>query len=101
MTHISCLAILPNRRLAMKIQILGAGCAKCGLLERRAREAAALAGVNAEILKITDPDEIVDMGVLVTPALAVDGAVKKAGTVPSVEEIIGYLRNGAPGMHER
>ena len=54
-----------------------------------------------EILKITDPDEIVDMGVLVTPALAVDGAVKKAGTVASVEEIIGYLRNGAPGMHER
>ena len=75
----------------MKIQILGSGCPKCNALERNAREAAEQAGVAADIEKITDLDDIMEMGVMVTPALAVDGDVKKAGKVMTVEEITAII----------
>jgi small redox-active disulfide protein 2 len=76
----------------MKIQILGTGCPKCQTLERNAREAAAKAGIAAEIVKVSDIDEIMNMGVMVTPALAVDGVVKKAGKVLTPDEIIGFIK---------
>ena len=75
----------------MKIQILGSGCPKCNALERNAREAAEQAGVAADVEKITDLDDIMEMGVMVTPALAVDGDVKKAGKVMTVEEITAII----------
>ncbi|MFP4562121.1 MAG: thioredoxin family protein [Spirochaetia bacterium] len=71
----------------MKIQILGSGCPKCNALERNAREALVQAGIQADIEKVTDLDAIMEMGVMVTPALAVDGEVKKAGKVMTAEEI--------------
>jgi small redox-active disulfide protein 2 len=75
----------------MKIQILGSGCQKCRSLEANAKEAVAQAGLDAQIEKITNVDEISDMGVLVTPALAVDGVVKKSGKVLSVDEIVAII----------
>ncbi len=79
----------------MKIQILGTGCPKCGALERNAREAMAKTGIQAEIEKITDLDDIMAMGVMVTPALAIDGEVKKAGKVLTVEEVAEIIKEGA------
>jgi small redox-active disulfide protein 2 len=79
----------------MKIQILGTGCPKCGALERNAREAMAKTGIQAEIEKITDLDDIMAMGVMVTPALAIDGEVKKAGKVLTEEEISEIIKGGA------
>ena len=76
----------------MTIQILGMGCPKCQTLEANANKAVARAGLDAEVVKVTDADAIAEMGVIVTPALAVDGAVKKAGKVLSVEEIIDLIK---------
>jgi small redox-active disulfide protein 2 len=71
----------------MNIQILGSGCPNCQNLEKNAREAADRLGVDATFEKITDMDQIVEMGVLRTPGLAIDGAVQKFGKVFSPEEI--------------
>jgi small redox-active disulfide protein 2 len=78
----------------MKIQILGTGCAKCNALERNAKEAIAKAGVDADIEKVTDLDKIMEMGVMMTPALAVDNMVKKAGKVMTVDEIAEIIKGG-------
>ena len=76
----------------MKIQILGMGCPKCQTLEANAKAAVAKMGLNAEVVKVADSDKIADMGVMVTPALAIDGTVKKAGKVLSVDEIIELVK---------
>jgi small redox-active disulfide protein 2 len=71
----------------MVIQILGPGCPNCQNLEKNAREAAERLGLTAEFQKVTDVDEIVEMGVMRTPGLAIDGEVKKFGKVFTTEEI--------------
>lgn len=78
----------------MKIQILGSGCSKCKLLEQHAREAVAELGVQAEIEKVTDTDAIMDMGVMMTPALAIDGVVKSVGRVLTAEQVASYIQGG-------
>jgi len=76
----------------MKVQILGSGCPKCKLLEAHAREAVAELGLQAEIEKVTDSDAIMDMGVMMTPALAIDGIVKSSGRVLTKDQVASYLR---------
>jgi small redox-active disulfide protein 2 len=71
----------------MKIEILGTGCAKCNKLEELAREAVAESGSDAEIVKVKDLNAIMGYGVMITPALVVNGEVKSAGKVPTKEEI--------------
>lgn len=75
----------------MKIQILGGGCAKCKKLEESAAAAVAEAGVSADIVKVTDMDEIMEMGVMVTPALAIDGEVKTTGKVLTPAQVKEFL----------
>ncbi len=70
-----------------KIQVLGSGCPKCKKLAENAEKAAKELGIEYEIIKITDIKEIMNFGVMFTPALAVDGEVKVSGRVPDVEEI--------------
>lgn len=69
-----------------KIQILGTGCAKCQKLAAVADEAAKALGVAYEIEKVTEIDRIMGFGVMFTPALVVDGVVKVAGKVPSLDD---------------
>jgi small redox-active disulfide protein 2 len=76
----------------MKIQILGTGCPKCKQLTQHAEEAVKDLGIDAEIVKVTQINDIMKFGVMVTPALAVDGQVKSAGKLLSVEEIKGLLK---------
>jgi len=71
----------------MKIEIFGTGCAKCKLLEKRVREAVEEIGGDIEIVKIEDIGEIINRGIMATPALAIDGKIKVAGRDPSKEEI--------------
>ncbi len=71
----------------MKIQILGTGCAKCDTLYQRVQQVMDETGANAVVEKVTDLTQIMAFGVLTTPALVIDGQVKVAGKVPSVEEI--------------
>lgn len=70
----------------MKIQILGTGCPKCQKLAEAAKQAADELQLSYELVKVTKLDEIMKFGVMITPALAVDGTVKSAGKVLSVEE---------------
>lgn len=76
----------------MKIQILGTGCAKCRKLADHAEAAAREMGVPFEVEKVSDINEIVRFGVMITPALAVDGVVKVVGKVPSIDDIKAMLR---------
>lgn len=76
----------------MKIQILGTGCPKCRQLAENAKLAIEKAGVEAEIEKITEIKKIMEIGVMMTPALVVDGEVKFVGKVPSVDMIIDLLK---------
>lgn len=76
----------------MKVQILGTGCPKCKKLSANAEEAIANSGVAAEIEKIDRLPEIMAFGVMSTPALAIDGDVKSAGKILSVEEIEKVLK---------
>lgn len=71
----------------MKIQILGTGCPKCHRLAELAECAARELGVEFTLEKVQSIDAICAMGVMMTPALAVDGVVKVVGRVPSVEEL--------------
>ena len=70
-----------------KIQILGTGCPKCKKLAENAAAAVEAVGGEYEIEKITDINEIMKFGVMMTPALAIDGKVKMVGKVISAEEI--------------
>ena len=70
-----------------KIQILGTGCPKCKKLAENAAAAVEAAGGEYEIEKVTDINEIMKFGVMMTPALAIDGEVKVVGKVISAEEI--------------
>ncbi len=70
-----------------KIQILGTGCPKCKKLAENAEAAAKELGIEFEIEKVTDINEIMKFGVMMTPALVVDGELKVVGKVPSPDEI--------------
>ena len=70
-----------------KIQILGTGCPKCKKLAENAEAAAKELGIEYELEKITDIREIMGFGVMLTPALVIDGQVKVAGKVPAPDEI--------------
>lgn len=70
-----------------KLQILGTGCAKCNKLQENAERAARELGIEYEMEKVKDINKIMDFGVMITPALVVDGEVKVSGKVPSVEDI--------------
>ncbi|HRU07465.1 MAG TPA: thioredoxin family protein [Candidatus Brocadiia bacterium] len=76
----------------VKIQILGTGCPKCKKLAENAEAAAKAAGIEYDLEKVTDINKIMAFGVMMTPALAVDGEVKVVGKVPSPEEIQKLLK---------
>jgi len=71
----------------IKLQILGTGCPKCQELAENAKSAADALGIEYTIEKVTDINEIMKMGVMMTPALAVDGEVKIVGKVPDADAI--------------
>ncbi|HEX6140095.1 MAG TPA: thioredoxin family protein [Candidatus Limnocylindria bacterium] len=76
------------------IEVLGPGCANCQAVEKAAREAVAVSGIEAEIRKVIDYRAIAAYGVMHTPGLVIDGKLASAGRIPSVEEISGWLRAG-------
>jgi len=70
-----------------KIEVLGMGCPKCQATLKNVEEAIETLGMDAEVIKIEDLAEIATRGVMVTPALVIDGEIKVSGRVPSVTEI--------------
>jgi len=76
----------------MKIEILGTGCPKCKATEKIVRKVVEELGKKVDIVKVEDLQEIVDRGVMMTPAVVVDGEVKIIGHVPSPDEIKKLLK---------
>jgi small redox-active disulfide protein 2 len=70
-----------------KLQIIGAGCAKCRVLAEHTEQAAKALGIDYTLEKVTDIHDIIAFGVLATPALVVDGEIKVAGRVPSADAL--------------
>jgi small redox-active disulfide protein 2 len=71
----------------MEIKVLGPGCPKCQTLEKNTKDAVAELGLDAQIGKVTDVNEIANYGVFMTPGLVVDGEVRLSGKVASKDEI--------------
>jgi small redox-active disulfide protein 2 len=79
----------------MQIKVLGTGCAKCKLLYGETEKAIAAAGIPVELMKIERIDEIMKFGVMMTPALVLDGEVKASGRVPRSAEIVTWIMTAA------
>lgn len=77
----------------MKIEILGTGCSKCKALEEAVKQAVAKIGGFHEVKKVEDIVEIMNYGVMSTPALVVDGVVRSSGKQLNVEDIVKILSN--------
>lgn len=75
----------------MQILVMGPGCPKCEQAEKTVREAVAEMGLQAEIRKVADFQEIAKHGVFSTPAVVIDGEVKVAGKAPSKKEVLSWL----------
>ncbi|MHC4155670.1 MAG: thioredoxin family protein [Planctomycetota bacterium] len=74
-----------------KIEVLGTGCPKCKKLAELTEAAAKDLGIDYEIEKVTDINKIMEFGVMMTPALVVDGEVKVVGKVPNMDQIKSYI----------
>lgn len=70
-----------------KVEVIGTGCAKCRRLLANAEQAVKELNIAAEVIKVDEIDEIVNRGVMITPALFIDGEVRAEGRVPDVNEI--------------
>jgi small redox-active disulfide protein 2 len=79
----------------MKIQVLGTGCAKCKKLFVETEKAVAASGQAVELEKVEKIDEIMKHGVMMTPALVVDGDVKASGRIPPISEIVSWITSAA------
>ncbi len=76
----------------MKIEILGSGCPKCKKLAEICEQATKELGIQAEIIKITDINKITNRGIMMTPALCIDGEIKCTGRIPNIDEVKNWLK---------
>jgi small redox-active disulfide protein 2 len=75
----------------MKVQILGSGCAKCKTLEDRVRQLVAMHQLPVEVEKVTDLQEIIKYGIMMTPGLVIDGVVKSVGSIPKDDQLLTWM----------
>ena len=78
----------------MKIEVLGTGCPKCQSTEQNVRKALAELQVQAEVVKVTEIDDMLARGVMWTPALVIDGKVVLQGKIPTVDQIKQLVKGG-------
>jgi len=76
----------------MKIEIFGSGCAKCKSVEKLVKNIVEELGIQADIIKVEDLQEIVNRGIMMTPAVFIDGEAKIVGRVPTADELKKLLR---------
>lgn len=74
-----------------KLQILGTGCSKCKKLLEITEQVAKSLNIEYELIKVTDMNEIMNFGIMMTPALVIDGNVKVVGRVPNAEELEEFI----------
>lgn len=76
----------------MKVIILGTGCKKCQTLEAKVRNLVEVNGINADVEKVGEIDEMLKYGIMMTPGLVIDGEVKSVGIVPKEEQLLNWLK---------
>jgi small redox-active disulfide protein 2 len=76
----------------MKVQILGPGCSKCKTLEERVRQLVEKHQLPVEVEKVTDLQEMVKYGIMMTPALVIDGVVKSVGSIPKDTLLLEWMK---------
>ena len=76
----------------MKIEILGSGCAKCKSVEKLVRNIVEELGIQADIIKVEDIQEIINRGIMMTPAVFIDGEAKIVGRIPTADELKKLLK---------
>jgi small redox-active disulfide protein 2 len=76
----------------MRIEVLGTGCARCNTAEEIVKQAVLDAGIEAEVVKVKDIREIAKYGVMVTPAVVIDGELKSGGKIPDLEEVLEWIK---------
>ncbi len=79
----------------MKIRVLGSGCAKCKTLEERIRHLAEKHQLPIEVEKVTDLQEIMKYGILMTPGLVIDGVVKSVGSIPKDDQLLTWMKGAS------
>jgi small redox-active disulfide protein 2 len=78
----------------MKIEVLGPGCPKCHNTEENVKKALSELNKQAEVIKVTDINAMIDKGVMQTPALIIDGNIVIQGKIPTVEQIKQFIQKG-------
>jgi small redox-active disulfide protein 2 len=78
----------------MKIEVVGPGCPKCIATEKNVKEALKQLNIDAEVSHVYDMNEIINRGVMFTPAVILDGEIKTSGKIPTVDEIKKILSSG-------
>jgi small redox-active disulfide protein 2 len=76
----------------MKVKILGSGCSKCNRLEERVRQLVEKHQLPIEVEKVTDLQEIIKYGIMMTPGLVVDGVVKSVGSIPKDDQLLAWMK---------
>jgi small redox-active disulfide protein 2 len=76
----------------MKVLVLGSGCAKCRTLEERVRQLTVKHQLQVEVEKVTDIKEMVKYGIMMTPALVIDGVVKSVGSIPKDDQLLVWMK---------
>lgn len=78
----------------LSVKILGTGCKKCQALENKVREIVAQNKIDASIEKVSEIQDIINYGIMMTPGLVVNGKVVSSGIIPKDEQIIAWLNKG-------
>jgi small redox-active disulfide protein 2 len=73
------------------VKVLGSGCSKCNVLEQRLQALKTGHGLDFELVKVTDLDEIISHGIMMTPGLVIDGEVKSVGVVPKDAQLLEWI----------
>jgi small redox-active disulfide protein 2 len=76
----------------MKVQILGPGCSKCKTLEQRVRQLVEKHQLPVEVEKVTDIQEMIKYGIMMTPGLIIDGVVKSVGSIPKDAQLLEWMK---------
>jgi len=83
----------------MEIKVLGPGCAKCEMVERRVKSALAELGIPADVEKVSDIRKMISYGIQATPGLIINGRTVSSGRIPRVEDIKLWIQEAADGCH--
>lgn len=84
----------------ISVKVLGTGCKKCQTLEAKVRDLVAVNSIDASVEKVTDINEMMNYGIMMTPGLVINEQVKSFGTIPKDDQLLNWLRESVPSGKE-